>query len=76
MPFSSSPIVSVNSARYFGTRRTVALAPVTEAELVAHVRSQLAAYKAPKRVVTVAKVPRAPNGKADYDGARQLFDAA
>lgn len=53
-----------------------ALAPVTEAELVAHVRSQLAAYKAPKRVVTVAKVPRAPNGKADYDGARQLFDAA
>ncbi|MBV8978884.1 MAG: acyl-CoA synthetase [Alphaproteobacteria bacterium] len=37
-----------------------------EAALRAHVRSQLAGYKTPKRVL-VAEVPlRAPNGKADY----------
>jgi fatty-acyl-CoA synthase len=49
-----------------------ARAAVAEAELVAHVKAQLAAYKAPKRVVTVAKVPRAPNGKADYEAARGM----
>ncbi len=53
-----------------------ALRNVPEAELVAHVRQYLAAYKAPKRIVTVAKVPRAPNGKARYDEARRLFEAA
>lgn len=42
------------------------------AELVAHVRGQLAAYKAPKRIVVVTKVPRAPNGKADYARAKEL----
>lgn len=41
-------------------------------ELVAHVRARLAAYKAPKRIIVVAKVPRAPNGKADYARAREL----
>ena len=36
------------------------------------VKSELAArYKAPKRVVFVAEVPRAPNGKADYNTAKQ-----
>ncbi len=51
-----------------------AVAPVSPAELQAHVRTQLAAYKSPKTVVVVSKVPRAPNGKADYETARQLFD--
>ena len=41
-----------------------------EADVIAHVKTQLARYKAPKRVVFVAEVPRAPNGKADYN-ARQ-----
>ncbi|MFC3713860.1 AMP-binding protein [Sphingoaurantiacus capsulatus] len=41
-------------------------------ELIAYARGQLAAYKCPKRVVIVAKVPRAPNGKADYAGAKAL----
>jgi 3-oxocholest-4-en-26-oate---CoA ligase len=31
----------------------------------------LAGYKAPKRVVFVTEVPRAPNGKADYTTAKQ-----
>lgn len=36
------------------------------------VRSRLARYKAPRRVFIVDRVPRLPNGKADYPGARQL----
>ena len=40
--------------------------------LRAHVREALAGYKTPKRIVIVAKVPRAPNGKADYAAAKAL----
>jgi fatty-acyl-CoA synthase len=35
-------------------------------------RGSLAAYKVPKRVFAVAKVPRGPNGKADYAAAKLL----
>ncbi len=49
------------------------LSAATEAELIAHVRRQLAGYKAPKRVVPVTKVPRAPNGKADYEAAKAMI---
>jgi 3-oxocholest-4-en-26-oate---CoA ligase len=44
---------------------------VDEAAVIAHVKSQLASYKAPKRVIFVAEVPRAANGKADYPTAKQ-----
>jgi len=47
-------------------------AVVTEAEIIAAVKSDLAGYKAPKSVVFVPSVPRAPNGKADYRAAREL----
>ena len=40
--------------------------------LRAHVRTALAGYKTPKRVIIVGKVPRAPNGKADYAAAKLL----
>jgi fatty-acyl-CoA synthase len=43
-----------------------------EAAIIAAVKEQLSHYKAPKRVVFVATVPRAPNGKADYKTAKQL----
>jgi fatty-acyl-CoA synthase len=46
-------------------------AQVDEASVIAHVKTELAHYKAPKRVVFVAHVPRAPNGKANYAMARQ-----
>src|SRR5215207_5070961 len=46
--------------------------PVSEDEVISMVKSLIAGYKAPKRVVFVAAVPRAPNGKADYPRARQL----
>jgi acyl-CoA synthetase (AMP-forming)/AMP-acid ligase II len=42
-----------------------------EADVIAHVKTQLARYKAPKRVVFVTDVPRSPNGKADYIAAKQ-----
>ncbi len=45
---------------------------VGEGELIAHVRTCLAPYKAPKRVVRVREVPRAANGKADYARAKEL----
>ena len=47
-------------------------AAVTEADVIASVKSELAHFKAPKRVVFVPTVPRAPNGKADYRAARDL----
>ena len=45
---------------------------VTEGQVIAAVKAELAGYKAPKRVVFVDEVPRAPNGKADYRAAKQL----
>ncbi len=48
----------------------------TDADLMAHVRSKLAPYKAPRKIAFVREAPRAPNGKADYATAKQLFEAA
>jgi 3-oxocholest-4-en-26-oate---CoA ligase len=46
-------------------------AEVDEGTVIADVKTQLAGYKAPKRVVFVSQIPRAPNGKADYKAARE-----
>jgi 3-oxocholest-4-en-26-oate---CoA ligase len=46
-------------------------AELVEAELIAHVKQRLAAYKAPKRVIPVATVNRAPNGKLDYKALKE-----
>ncbi len=43
---------------------------VDEAEVIAHVKQGLAAYKAPKRIVVVDTIGRAPNGKVDYKRLR------
>ena len=51
-------------------------ATVTEAEVIAGVKRDLAHYKAPKKVVFVTSVPRAPNGKADYKTTKQLANDA
>ena len=47
---------------------------LTEDELIAHVKGRLAGYKAPKSVTFTACVPRTPSGKADYGGARAVYD--
>ncbi|MEM8620586.1 MAG: acyl-CoA synthetase [Actinomycetota bacterium] len=41
-------------------------AEVAETDIIASVKGDLAGYKAPKSIVFVDVVPRAPNGKADY----------
>ncbi len=40
--------------------------------VIAAVKHELAGYKAPKSIVFVPVVPRAPNGKADYRAAKVL----
>jgi fatty-acyl-CoA synthase len=51
---------------------TPGVAPPTLEELSAHVRAHLAAYKAPRHVVVVDSIGRAPNGKVDYKGLKAL----
>ena len=55
-------------------------AAADESELREHVKAQLAAYKAPRHVLVVDSVARAPNGKLDYkavkDRALAAFGAA
>jgi fatty-acyl-CoA synthase len=67
-------VVGVDDER-FGQAVTAVAATdgrlVEEADVIAHVKGQLAGFKAPKRVVFVAEVPRSANGKADYTLARQ-----
>ena len=46
--------------------------PITGTDIVAACKAMLAGYKAPKNVVLVANVPRAPNGKADYKKAKEI----
>jgi fatty-acyl-CoA synthase len=40
--------------------------PLDEGEIIGHVKGKLAAYKAPKRVLAIDTIGRAPNGKVDY----------
>ena len=52
----------------------VELAPgatLDEGDVIAHVKSRLAAFKAPKRVLQVDTIGRAPNGKVDYKRLRR-----
>jgi fatty-acyl-CoA synthase len=44
--------------------------------LSAYVHSQLAGYKAPRELVIVESIGRAPNGKVDYKGVKERALAA
>ncbi len=46
-------------------------APTSADDIIATVKASLADYKAPRKVVFVDEVYRAPNGKADYRWARE-----
>jgi acyl-CoA synthetase (AMP-forming)/AMP-acid ligase II len=46
-------------------------AEVDEGELIKHVKANLAAYKAPKRVIVVDSLGRSPAGKLDYPELRE-----
>src|SRR6185369_12351792 len=67
-------VVGLPDAR-FGERICAVVEPIPgEApslpELSAHVRDQLASYKAPRELVVVESIGRAPNGKVDYAAVR------
>ena len=51
-------------------------ASLDSATIISSVKSDLAGYKAPKSVIFVDQVPRAPNGKADYRRAKEHAEAA
>jgi len=44
---------------------------VDEADIVDHVKGRLAGYKAPRRVLAIDTIGRAPNGKVDYKRLKQ-----
>ncbi|MGH9137005.1 MAG: acyl-CoA synthetase [Acidimicrobiales bacterium] len=46
-------------------------ATLDPAELAGHVKAKLASYKAPKHLVVVDTIGRAPNGKVDYKRLRE-----
>ncbi|MBK9178767.1 MAG: acyl-CoA synthetase [Acidimicrobiales bacterium] len=43
-----------------------------EASVVEHVKAHLAHFKAPRHLITVDSIGRAPNGKVDYKGLKSL----
>ena len=47
---------------------------VTEAELIAHCRKSLAAFKVPLRVSTLAQLPLTPTGKVSRSALRRRLD--
>jgi acyl-CoA synthetase (AMP-forming)/AMP-acid ligase II len=48
---------------------------VSDADIIAHTRTQIAAYKAPKRILRVDDFLRSPNGKSDYKWAKAAAEA-
>jgi len=69
-------VVGVPDPR-FGERICAVVEPdpaggvLTLEDLAAHVRARLAAYKAPRELVVVDSIGRAPNGKVDYKASRE-----
>jgi fatty-acyl-CoA synthase len=69
-------VVGIPDSR-FGERICAVVEPEAGAEpslagLSEHVRGQLAAYKAPRELVMVDSIGRAPNGKVDYKALKEL----
>ena len=71
---NDAAVVGVPDER-FGEAITALVEPhaadtIDEAALIAHVRLHLASYKSPKRVLTIASIGRAANGKLDYNALK------
>jgi fatty-acyl-CoA synthase len=69
-------VIGVPDVR-FGEAVCAVVAPTDGASieletLAAHVKQQLAAFKAPRHVVVIDAVDRAPNGKVDHRAVRAL----
>lgn len=69
-------VVGVDDERFGQAVRAVVSrvegATVDANTIIDQVKEHLAGFKAPRTVVFVDEVPRAPNGKADYRAAREL----
>ena len=63
--------VGIPDARFGEQVVLVASGTAAEADVIAHVKTLIADYKAPRRVVFVDEVYRSPSGKADYRWARE-----
>jgi len=61
-------VVQLQDGRAFAER------DAEEEVLRAHVGERLASYKAPRRILAVPRMFRAPNGKADYAAARAFAE--
>ena len=73
-------VVGIPDAR-FGERICAVVEPEageapTLLDLSEHVRTQLAHYKAPRELVVVESIGRAPNGKVDYKAIKERALAA
>ncbi len=62
--------------RVVGVFSTVPGRDVDAEHLVAAARDRLAAFKAPRQLVRVERVPRTPSAKADYPAAKERFLAS
>ena len=58
--------------RVVGVASVRAGAELQPDQVIAHTRAHLSAFKCPRELVLVDRVPRAPNGKADYVTAREM----
>jgi fatty-acyl-CoA synthase len=63
-------------SRVVGVASLAAGASASSGDVLADAKRRLSSYKLPKELVLVPRVPRAPNGKADYPAAKKLYEAA
>ena len=67
---------SASASASWASRRSRRAPPPRSRRSLADARTRLASFKLPRQLVIVKRVPRAPNGKADYPEARKLFEEA
>jgi fatty-acyl-CoA synthase len=75
---SDAGVVGVPDERFGNAVGAVVAAsePIKADDLIAHVKTQLAAFKAPRHIVVTDDLGRAANAKLDYGALRALLEAA